>query len=153
MSFSKETWGNNIWYLFHSLAHKIREDRFEFHKKDIFFVIKTICNTLPCPDCSRDATNMLNKIDFNVIKTKNDLKMFLFSFHNAINIKLKKPLFNYENLDNKYNNINIDALYNNLYIIYTSNSNIPQLMSSSFHKDLSFPKIKQALNTIRTDLI
>jgi hypothetical protein len=96
---------------------------------------------------------MLNKIDFNVIKTKNDLKMFLFSFHNAINIKLKKPLFNYENLDNKYNNINIDALYNNLYIIYTSNSNIPQLMSSSFHKDLSFPKIKQALNTIRTDLI
>jgi hypothetical protein len=153
MSFSKETWGNNIWYLFHSLAHKIREDRFEFHKKDIFFVIKTICNTLPCPDCSRDATNMLNKIDFNVIKTKNDLKMFLFSFHNAINIKLKKPLFNYENLDNKYNNINIDALYNNLYIIYTSNSNIPQLMSSSFHKDLSFPKIKQALNTIRTDLL
>jgi hypothetical protein len=153
MSFSKETWGNNIWYLFHSIAHKIREDKFEFHKKNIFFIIKTICNTLPCPDCSKDATLMLNKIDFNTIKNKNDLKMFLFNFHNAINIKLKKPQFSYDSLDNKYQNINFDALHNNLYIIYTSNTNIPQLMSSSFHKTLSFPKIQEALNAIRSDLI
>jgi hypothetical protein len=153
MSFSKETWGNNIWFLFHSLAHKINEDKFEFHKNNIIFIIKTICNTLPCPDCSRDATAMLNKIDFNIIRNKNDLKMFIFNFHNAINAKLQKPLFNYQDLDNKYQNINIDALYNNLYIIYTTNTNIPQLMSSSFHKNLSFPKIKEALDAIRKDLV
>ena len=153
MSFSKETWGNNIWYLFHALAHKIREEKFEFQKNNFFFIIKTICTKLPCPDCSRDATNMLNKIDFNTIKNKNDLKLFLFNFHNAINAKLNKPQFYFENLDAKYNNVNIDALYNNLNIIYISNTNIPQLMSSSFHKDLVFPKIKQALNTIKKDLI
>lgn len=152
MSFSKETWGNNIWFLFHSLAHKIKEDKFEFHKNNIVFIIKTICNTLPCPDCSRDATAMLNKIDFNIIRNKSDFKMFIFNFHNAINAKLKKPLFNYEELDNKYQNINIDALYNNLHIIYTTNTNIPQLMSSSFHKNLIFPKIKEALDAIKKDL-
>jgi hypothetical protein len=152
MSLSKESWGNNIWYLFHSLAHKLKEDKFESQKNNIIFIIKTICNTLPCPDCSKDATNMLNKIDFNTIRNKNDLKMFFFNFHNAINAKLNKPQFNYENLDSKYSNANIDVLYNNLYIIYTINTRIPQLMSSNFHKNLSFPKIKDALIALRNDL-
>ena len=153
MSFSKEIWGNNIWYLFHSLAHKIREEKFEVHKNNLIFIIKTVCNTLPCPECSKDATAMLNKVDFNTIKNKNDFKMFLFNFHNAINVKLNKSLFSYENLDNKYNNVNFDALYNNIYIIYNTNTNIPQLMSSSFHKDISFPKIVRALNAIKSDLL
>ena len=152
MSVSKETWGNNIWYLFHSLAHKIREEKFDTHKNNIIFIIRTICGTLPCPDCSKDATNMLNKIDFNTIRNKNDLKMFFFNFHNAINAKLGKPPFSYESLDAKYNNVNIDALYNNLYVIYAINTNIPQLMSSNFHKNLSFPKIRDALNALRNDL-
>jgi hypothetical protein len=152
MSLSKETWGNNIWYLFHSLAHKIREDKFDIQKNNIIFIIKTICDTLPCPDCSKDATNMLNKIDFNTIRNKNDLKMFFFNFHNAINAKLGKPKFSHESLDAKYNNVNIDALYNNLYIIYNINTHIPQLMSSNFHKNLSFPKIRDALNALRNDL-
>jgi hypothetical protein len=152
MSLSKETWGNNIWYLFHSLAHKIREDKFDIQKNNIIFIIKTICNTLPCPDCSKDATNMLNKIDFNTIRNKNDLKMFFFNFHNVINAKLNKQQFSYESLDAKYNNINIDALYNNLYVIYNINTNIPQLMSSNFHKNLSFPKIRDALNALKNDL-
>jgi hypothetical protein len=153
MSLSKENWGNNIWYLFHSIAHKIKEDRFEFHRTNLFFIIKTICNTLPCPDCSKDATIMLNKIDYNNIRNKNDFKMFLFNFHNAINAKLNKPQFSYESLDSKYQNVNINALYYNLAIIYNINTNIPQLMSSSFHKNLSFPKIQEALNAIRSDLI
>ena len=152
MSVSKETWGNNIWYLFHSLAHKIREEKFDTQKNNIIFIIRTICGTLPCPDCSKDATNMLNKIDFNSIRNKNDLKMFFFNFHNAINAKLSKPQFSYDSLDAKYNNVNIDALYNNLYVIYAVNTNIPQLMSSNFHKNLSFPKIRDALNALRNDL-
>jgi hypothetical protein len=152
MSLSKESWGNNIWYLFHSLAHKLKEDKFESQKNNIIFIIKTISNTLPCPDCSKDATSMLNKIDFNTIRNKTDLKMFFFNFHNAINAKLNKPQFNYENLDSKYSNANIDVLYNNLYIIYSVNTRIPQLMSSNFHKNLSFPKIREALNALRNDL-
>jgi hypothetical protein len=153
MSLSKEIWGNNIWYLFHGIAHKIREDKFEFHKHNIIYIIKTICNTLPCPDCSKDATSMLNKIDFNTIRNKNDLKLLLLNFHNAINVKLNKPQFIYASLDSKYNNINIDVLYQNLNVIYNLNINSPQLMSSNFHKNLSFPKIQQALIAIRNDLI
>ena len=96
---------------------------------------------------------MLNKINFNNIRNKSDFKIFLFNFHNAINAKLNKPLFSYNNLDDKYNNVNFNAIYNNVYVIYNTNTNNPLLMSSSFHKNLAFPKIAQALNAMKNDLL
>ena len=153
MSFSKEIWGSSVWNLFHTIAHKIKEDKFIFHKSNIIYIIENICNTLPCPDCSKDATAMLKKVDFAQINSKADFKLLMFNFHNAINTKLKKPLFDFNELDNKYSRANIDAIYNNLNIIYTSNSNVPQLMSSSFHRHHLFPKIKDTLRVIRQDLI
>jgi hypothetical protein len=153
MSFSKEIWGSSVWNLFHTIAHKIKEDKFLFHKSNIIYIIENICNTLPCPECSKDATAMLKKVDFAQINSKADFKLLMFNFHNAINTKLKKPLFDFNELDDKYSKANIDAIYNNLNIIYTSNSNVPQLMSSSFHRHHLFPKIKDILRVIREDLI
>ena len=153
MSFSKEIWGNCVWNLFHTIAHKIKEDRFTFHKNSLIFIVENICRTLPCPDCSSDAMEMLNRVNFSQINSKAEFKLLIFNFHNAINSKLQKPLFDFNELDNKYSKANIDAIYNNLNIIYTSNTNIPQLMSSSFHRNHLFPKIKAALRIIREDLV
>ena len=99
MSFSKEIWGSSVWNLFHTIAHKIREDKFLFHKSNIIYIIENICNTLPCPDCSKDASAMLKKVDFAQINNKADFKLLMFNFHNAINTKLKKPLFDFNELD------------------------------------------------------
>jgi hypothetical protein len=153
MAVSKEIWGNNVWNLFHTIAHKIKEDRFEFHKNNIIYILENICNTLPCPECSKDASDMLKKVNFSQINTKNDFKLLIFNFHNAINTKLNKPLFDFNELDNRYSKANIDILYTNINIIFTSNTNIPQLMTSSFHRNLLFPKIKEALRIIREDLL
>jgi len=153
MSFSKEIWGSSVWNLFHTIAHKIKEERFEFHKNNIIYILENICATLPCPECSKDATEMLKKVNFSQINTKNDFKLLIFNFHNAINAKLNKPQFDFNELDNRYSKANIDILYNNINIIYTSNTNIPQLMTSSFHRNLLFPKIKEALRIIREDLL
>jgi len=148
MSFSKETWGNNIWYLFHTIAHKIKETEFSNVKNDLIYLINIISSNLPCPECSSDAAAILNKVNYNTINSKEDFKKFLFNFHNHVNKKLNKPIFEYENLDKKYENANIKSLYNNFNIIFSSNSNVPQLMSVSFHRQQNMPKINFVLNSL-----
>jgi hypothetical protein len=148
MSFDKTVWGNTTWYLFHTLIHKVKENEFNNLKNDFEYVIRTICANLPCPDCSEDATKLLNKVNFNNINSKQELKLLLFNFHNKINLKLNKPLFDENELDPKYSKANFNAIYNNFFIIFGSNSNTPQLMSVAFHRQHNLPKIKIAIDKI-----
>tara|TARA_B100000900_G_scaffold414483_1_gene441249 strand:+ start:4674 stop:5132 length:459 start_codon:yes stop_codon:yes gene_type:complete len=143
-----KTWGNNIWFLFHTLAHKIKEDKFLENKDDLIFVLKNICNNLPCPECSKDANEKLSKVNFNDIKTKEEYKILIFNFHNYVNKKLNKPLFDIKDLDSKYEGANLVILYNNFNIIFSSNSNVPQLMSASFHRRHILPEIQKKLNNL-----
>lgn len=150
MSVNKETWGNNIWFLFHTIAYKIKEEEFLNCKDDLIFIFTNICNNLPCPDCSSDARSVIQKINFNTINSKYDFKILLFNFHNYVNKKLNKPEFDINLLDTKYSKANIDNIYNNFFIIFSSNSNIPQLMSASFHRRETFPKIKKILLELKS---
>ena len=152
MTVSIELWGPNIWGLFHGLSCKIKEDKFLYHKERLIYILKNICSTLPCPECSKDATNILNSINFNSVNTKEDFKQFIFYFHNSVNKKLNKPIYEYINLD-KYNNVNINALYNNLNIIYSAKITNPRLMGFSLNKKMLFPKIMDALLLIKHDLL
>lgn len=148
MSFDNKTWGNNIWYLFHTIAHKIKDSSFIDIKEDLIFIVKNICSNLPCPECGKDALEKLNRVNFNSITCKQEFKVLLFNFHNSINKKLNKPLFELNDLDEKYEKANIQALYHNFTIIYSHNSNVPQLMSASFHRQYILPVIKQKLEKI-----
>ena len=148
MAYSKEVWGNNIWYLFHSIAHKIKESEFSNVKNDLSYLLNTISSNLPCPECSADAVSVLNKVNFNNISSKEEFKKFVFNFHNHVNKKLNKPIFKLSELDDKYSKANIKVIYNNFFIIFASNSNTPQLMSASFHRQYNLPKIKIALDKI-----
>tara|TARA_B100000768_G_scaffold54781_1_gene53292 strand:- start:249 stop:707 length:459 start_codon:yes stop_codon:yes gene_type:complete len=148
MAFDKSVWGNATWYLFHSLAHNIKETEFLSIKPDLIYVIKTVSGNLPCPECSSDAITKLEKVNFDNIKTKQEFKLLLFNFHNQVNAKLGKPGYLLTELDEKYSKANINAIYNNFFKIYSSNVNIPQLMSASFHRRNNLPKIRSALDKI-----
>ncbi|AET72866.1 hypothetical protein PGAG_00412 [Phaeocystis globosa virus 12T] len=148
MAFDKSVWGNATWYLFHSLAHNIKETEFLSIKPDLIYVIKTVSGNLPCPECSSDAITKLEKVNFDNIKTKQEFKLLLFNFHNQVNAKLGKPGYLLTDLDEKYSKANINAIYNNFFKIYSSNVNIPQLMSASFHRRNNLPKIRTALDKI-----
>ena len=148
MSFDNNIWGNTVWYLFHTLAHKIKESDFNELKNDIIYVVKTVSTNLPCPECSQDAVNELNKVKFDNINSKEELRLLLFNFHNHVNRKLKKPIFELSELDDKYSKANLKAIYKNFFIIFGSNSNTPQLMSAAFHRQHNLPKIKIALDKI-----
>jgi len=152
MSFDKTIWGNCTWYLFHTIAYKIKDSDFIELKNDIIYVIKTITSILPCPECSQDATNQLSKVKFDNISNKEELKLLLLNFHNHVNKKIGKSNFEISQYDDKYSNANINAIYNNFFKIYNSNSNNPLLMNGSFHRQNNLPKIKIALDKIISKL-
>tara|TARA_Y100000389_G_scaffold172755_1_gene181386 strand:- start:1515 stop:1973 length:459 start_codon:yes stop_codon:yes gene_type:complete len=147
MSIDIKTWGNNIWFLFHGLIHKLDESKYSIWKDDFIYIFTTICNNLPCPECSNDANNIIKKTNFKNINSKEDLKKFIFNFHNYVNKKLKKPEFKFDKL-NIYDKINIFAVINNFILIFKLNSNIPQLMSQSFHRQKTLPIITLKLNNL-----
>ena len=78
MSIDNKTWGNNTWYLFHTIAHKIKDSSFLDTKEDLIFIVKNICANLPCPECSKDATEKLNKVNFNTINSKQEFKVISY---------------------------------------------------------------------------
>lgn len=107
---SKERWSIPTWMLFHGLAEKIDEDYYKQNNKEVFGIINTICQNLPCPFCRVNATKYLKKINVNNLKTKEDFKMFLFTFHNNVNKKLGKKIFE-QSILNKYKHINMLHCY------------------------------------------
>ena len=153
MSYPKEVWGNTTWYLFHGIAEKINSEHYNSCKNIIEELTKLICMSLPCPDCSKDAVAIINSVNFDTINSKDELKQLYFKFHNHVNKKLKKPQFDINSLDDKYKNINLSAIYNNFFIIYSSNSNIPQMMSASFHRQNNLTKIRNLLQSLNEYLI
>jgi hypothetical protein len=103
-------WGQPTWFLFHTLAEKVKPEHFQEVRSDLLNIIYTICSNLPCPDCAKHATTYLNSINFNAIQTKDALRFMLFQFHNEVNRRKKYPEMPVCQLSEKYsvaNTINI----------------------------------------------
>ena len=106
----KYEWGKYTWYLFHALAEKINNNHFDKGCIKIINWVKLICLNLPCPYCAEHASMLLNKYSlYHKIKNKENLKMFLFEFHNIVNKKTKK-IIETNDILNKYESINLNKL-------------------------------------------
>ena len=95
-------WGEPTWYFLHTIAEKIKEEYFDQTKTELFEIVRTVCRTLPCPDCARHASEYMDKINFYNIRTKTDLQRMLWIFHNEVNQRKGFPMFPYESLGEKY---------------------------------------------------
>ena len=95
-------WGEPTWFMFHTLAEKIKPEYFLVIRQELLHVIHSVCSNLPCPDCARHAKQYMNGVNFNAIRTKDDLRILLHRFHNEVNQKKGFPLFPFEQLSEKY---------------------------------------------------
>ena len=129
-----EVWGPVIWTLFHTISEKINENAYPYVIHSMFTIICRICNFLPCPDCSRHATSFLAKINIRDYKTKNEFKNMIYLFHNSVNAKKRKPLFNYANM-NKYTKLNLQIVINNFIANYNTKGNM-KLLTESFQRTI-----------------
>ncbi len=129
-------WGPPVWLLFHMIGAKINEDYFINNKGEIINLIITICNNLPCPYCKNDASQLLQKYNFNNIKCKNDLEMFLWRFHNIVNTKLNKEDISIEYLE-KYKTAIPYAIIQNFKIKFLNRSFNEKLMIDNILSNLN----------------
>jgi hypothetical protein len=127
-----EIWGPPIWTLFHTLAEQINDNVYPQVINSMFGIIVKICKYLPCPECSKDASNVLAKIKINEYKTKNEFKNMLYLFHNYVNAKKRKHLFNYAYI-NRYSNLSLKLVVKNFIENYNTKGNM-NLLTESFHR-------------------
>jgi hypothetical protein len=111
-------WGPSIWYLFHTIAHKLKDEEFQNTIVEILDIIKSICRNLPCPSCAQHATEYIQRINYNSIRNKNDFKLFFLTFHNYVNNRTGKPMFTLDELENKYSNANTLNIVKNFISVF-----------------------------------
>lgn len=127
-----DKWGPPVWTLFHTMAEKIHEDKFPALKQGLLSYIRMICVNLPCPNCSMHAQSFLNKINFGRINDKATLQNFLYTFHNTVNARKNKPVFDKDRLIG-YGNVNLISAFNNFEIVFNTKGNM-KLLADSFQR-------------------
>ena len=52
-----------------------------------------LINQIPCRACYIDTKQYFYKNKFNLLKNKNEIKIFFYNFHNHVNFKLGKKIY------------------------------------------------------------
>ena len=136
-----EVWGPSIWLFFHTITSKIKDGLDINVYKGLFRIIKTICKNLPCPECSSDATQFLSKINEDVINSRLKLINNIYIFHNYVNKKKNKQLFNYNKILN-YNHADLAVTIRQFIRAYNTSGNM-NLLNESFQRQLAVKEFRR----------
>ena len=129
-----EIWGPAVWNLFHTLIEQINEDAYQAVAPQLYSQFVRICKLLPCPDCASDATNFLAKVNLTHIKSKVEFRNTFYLFHNWVNARKRKQLFNYGNIL-IYSKYNIIVVINKFLSVYHTKGNM-KMLNESFQRSL-----------------
>ena len=147
----KMVWGEPTWFLFHVLAQKVKESSFPIIRKELIDVIVQICNNLPCPDCANHATQYMRNVNFELIRTKQDLMQLLYEFHNSVNTRKGLPLFPYADLEPKYSRAITVAILQHFMAHFDKKSYSARISTNNFHKSRSITFLKKWFTTHLND--
>ena len=136
-------WGPPIWVFLHTLAARIKEEDYNRLIPQLLSLIQRICSLLPCPECSQHATIFLGKIQIKNIPTKKDFINTIYLFHNSVNKRNKKGLYNYTNID-VYKNYNFINVFKNFVRVYNTKGNM-SMINESFRREFVVKDLKKWL--------
>lgn len=129
---SPSDWGPPTWIFMHTLAEKVKEDRFAVIGPQVIAIFIQICANLPCPECAAHAKMFWTNVKTPNIKTKQDLINLLFVFHNTVNKRKKQPLFRLESLQ-YYKSKSVIETFNQFVKNFNTRGNM-NLLTESFHR-------------------
>ena len=123
----KTTWGNATWYLFHTLAYKLKDEHSD-EAPEILKHLRGICKHLPCPSCASHATTTLGAANLALVKDRDTLIRFLLEVHNRVNVRTGKEEFTREQHDDLYSRARTGLVVQNFMAVMMSNANNSRLM-------------------------
>jgi hypothetical protein len=124
-------------------VEKIKPEMYPQIGVSVFQVIKKICGTLPCPDCSTHASFFLSRVRPANLKSKETLRFYLYSFHNAVNKRKRKDMFPFEALG-RYQNMSLIQAFNQFVSVYRTRNNM-KLLADNFQRQMILKDVKQWL--------
>jgi hypothetical protein len=129
-----------VWFLFHTLAEKIKDEHASTELAVIVTHVISICNNLPCPDCQQHATQKMNMTNKAAIITSKDTFIhFLWQFHNEVNKRTKAPFYPKESLE-LYKRAKTGEVIRSFISIMGGTSNNSKTMLNGFHRQLYLKK-------------
>lgn len=144
---SIKQWGPITWIFMHTFVEHINNN---ILIKDAISIIKNICNCLPCDVCKQHAIQYLKVNNINNIKTKENLKSYLQSFHNNVNYKTKKSNFTNMDIYKTYSLIKVTNIFTKIYI--NSKSKLMDFQGEYDRKRIC-SEIKNFITNNRTNFI
>ena len=139
----KMKWGGPTWHYLHTMAEKVKDTSFAQINKEILGIVYNICTNLPCPSCSAHAREYLKKHSLSNVRSKEELKKFLFLFHNEVNTRKRYALFSYSDLDTTYASGNYKPIANNFMVHFREKTRNIHLISEEMHRQRVIKNIKQ----------
>jgi len=127
-------WGAPTWYLLHTLAQKVKPDRWPTFRLEFVQTLYTICKNLPCPDCAQHAKQYLAQWPPQTITSPEALRHLFFHFHNSVNARKGFPLFAREDLDARYASANTMAIVNHFLYFFRDKSTSLKQMSNDLYR-------------------
>jgi hypothetical protein len=94
-------WANITWIMLHTFTVKIKENIIITHNNEIKDFLYLVINNLPCSIC-RNKSNKYFNDNIKTIIDKETLIIFLYNFHNFVNLILNKKQFDYHLLNRYY---------------------------------------------------
>lgn len=140
-------WGPSIWYMFHTIAHKIKDSDFQGSIKDLLDIIKSICKNLPCPSCAQHASDYVQRINYSSIRNKDDFKMLLFTFHNDVNKRTSKPVFTLDELESKYSTANTLNIIKNFISVFEYKNKSFNMIANDMQRQRQADSLKVWFNS------
>ena len=136
---SYKEWGNATWYLIHTICFKLKP-KYENNCHLILQEIFNICENLPCPDCREHAMQTIQRTNYNIVKTREQLISYFWMFHNKVNEELDKPLISREESDALYKLSNTDNIVNYFSRIMSANMRIERAMLGTYRRQQAIKK-------------
>ena len=139
----KHIWGPPTWTFLHTLVEKIHDNDFPRLSAQLFYFIRKVCISLPCPECSGHATRFFSNAPKHTWSSKQGMKTALFMLHNIVNRRARKEIQPLSVID-QYASKDLSRCYNHFISVFHTKGNM-SLLADSFQRQMLITDLRRWL--------